>query len=487
MKSRDVFLPSLSSILIAGMVAFLSCAHQSRNSEDVDVPGDEAYSENETESQPASSDEALLSDSGSANELSGDLESGESSLESGESSKEGKLQAESTEDLLVEDSQKSSPSNTDPFEAELESTDSKTSLAQSTTDNSLGSESNSSELSFEDELEKDSLDSSNKAESPASGLVDSSLNSGSSASLIQPKTDELKSNETVEPEIEPLKSEEDKTQFSNTRRNKSAGIFVAGKIPKIPARAINKKGQKLNRFYFVRKGDSPTKVSQLIYGSADKAKALIKWNGKSWTPGNIIYYVSPQNAKDPKMDSFYKENEIVAEEYAIQKGDWLSKIAAKQLGDPRSWTEIAVINGIKSPRGIEVGQKIALYPNDLTTRPQQQTIANAEPVSQSPVAVQPVQPPPAVEAPPTPVQPPETEAELPVVASPNEPIKSAPVGFNPQKFIEQNLFAALMGLAGIFLVLLLLVKKKKSKQMADSDDFDNGEEGFQPPTKLKRK
>jgi hypothetical protein len=236
----------------------------------------------------------------------------------------------------------------------------------------------------------------------------------------------------------------------------------------------------------VRKGDSPSTVSQLIYGSTNNAKALVKWNGKNWKPGSLIYYVSPQNATDPKMDSFYKENEIAAEEYAIQRGDWLSKIAAKQLGDPRSWTEIAVVNGIKSPKGLEVGQKLALYPKDLAARPQQPLIAKADPVAPPPVVAQPVQPPPVVEAPPTPVQA-EAETEAPVVAAPTEPAKSAQVGFNAQKFIEQNLFAALMGLASVFLVLLLIVKKQKSKQASSSDDFDNGEEGFQPPTKLKRK
>ena len=44
MFSRDYFIPSLSTVLVAGLVAFLSCSHQSRYSE-----LDESFSELVTE------------------------------------------------------------------------------------------------------------------------------------------------------------------------------------------------------------------------------------------------------------------------------------------------------------------------------------------------------------------------------------------------------------------------------------------------------
>ncbi|MFM8313849.1 MAG: LysM peptidoglycan-binding domain-containing protein, partial [Deltaproteobacteria bacterium] len=296
---------------------------------------------------------------------------------------------------------------------------------------------------------------------------------------IQPKTDELNAKDAISPELDSLSKETLTIDKKPLKRLHG----VTNRVPRIPAKAIKRKGAKLNRFYFVRKGDSPKKVASLIYGSPKQASKLIQWNGKNWTPGKIIYYASVQKPKDPKMDSFYKENGVAAEEYSVGSGEWLSKIAMKKLGSPKSWTEIAIINGIKKPKALEVGQKIAIYPIDLS-RTEEPALAQNETLQKTPaVEAKPIQPPPVVE-PPT-----QRVAEEPPtpIAPAKEPVKAAPTGFDAQKFIEQNAFAGLMGLAGFFLILLLIVKKRNKSRANSQDDFLEGEEGFQPPTKLKRK
>jgi len=46
--------------------------------------------------------------------------------------------------------------------------------------------------------------------------------------------------------------------------------------------------------------------------------------------------------------------------YIVKKGDTLSSIAAKQLGDASRWREIARLNNIRDPRDIRPGQRLRL-------------------------------------------------------------------------------------------------------------------------------
>ncbi len=476
MKSRDIFLPSLSGVLVAGMIAFLSCAHQNRSDED--VYNDEAsFSEADTNSDSSSSEQASNSN------------------EAGDSSNSEPLSEQnSLEGPLADNKNTTEAEPIDSLEKELELESLSTDSKQDPLANNTQNPTTSNESSFENELESDAPSappsSSPEEGATANGAVIGSAAEGSkleseleSVEPIQPKTDELAAKDTITPEMEPLSQE---TLNLEKRPAKRSGYVASNKVPKIPAKAITRKGVKLNRFYFVRNGDTPQNVSSLIYGSPEKAKQLTRWNGKNWGPGKILYYASAKNPKDSKMDSFYKENDIVAEEYLVTQGDWLSKIAQKKLGSPKSWTEIAVINGIKSPKKLEVEQKIAIYPKDLTVKPVETVIAKSEPVIQQPVETQPVQPPPVVEPPP--VQEAQIEEPPPIaVESKKESVKSSPVGFDIQKIIEQNMFAGLMGLAGFLLLILLVVKKRRKAKDFSNEGFEESEDGFQPPTKLKRK
>lgn len=46
--------------------------------------------------------------------------------------------------------------------------------------------------------------------------------------------------------------------------------------------------------------------------------------------------------------------------YTVKKGDTLSGIAQRELGDSKRWREIADANDIRDPRSIKVGQKLRL-------------------------------------------------------------------------------------------------------------------------------
>ena len=484
MKSRDYFLPSLSGVLVAGLILFQSCAHQNRNSEDVDVPNEDVYSESET---------------GQESQAETELSQTDTQDESVDSSKQAQSD-EGSDDLLAESENLDEKSKeTDSFEKELEADSASNEVSSQIDTKKIEAQNSTQESSLEAELESDAPTANSNAGSQdlladSSDLENETKSSQGnspevlSPSVIQPKTDELEAKDSISSQIDPIFSSPAEPKKSWSKRS-----FIAGgsRVPKIPAKAVTKRGKKLNRFYFVRKGDSPKKVSSLIYGSPAKSKSLTWWNGGAWTAGKLIYYMSPKNPSDTKMESYYKENGIIADEYEVKKGDWLSKIAKNQLGDPKSWVEIAVVNGIKSPKSLEVGQKIAIYPRNLTPQPLEPVIAQTAPETAPVVAQQqPVVPPPTVVAPPptdSGAAPTNNEATTPPETTAKEPVASQAVGFDAQKFIEQNMFAGLMGLAGLLLLLLLVVKKRRKAREASADDFDNGEEGFQPPTKLKRR
>lgn len=462
MKSRDLFLPSITGVILAGMVAFLSCAHQNRNAEDVDVPNEEVYAESDNESNITSSDEASLSNN---------------AIEPDSLAKNTTNETPSTEENELE-SELEKPSDANSLDSET------TQPLKNTQEGSLTENSTAKEPSFEDELEATSPDKTaavvtDGAEAPitTAGVIGSGSNLDSAAP-VQPKTDELDDRGTISSQLDGPSSEALNLAPPAPRRSR---FGVGHRVPKIPSKAVTRRGTKLNRFYFVRKGDSADKVSNLIYGSSKNAGNLKKWNGKNWTPGKILYYVSSKNPKDPKMDSFFKETGVTPDSYTIGEGDWLSKIANNRLGSPKSWIEIAVVNGIKNPKTLETGQKIAVYPKDLTAKPEPVMVAVAEPIVQPPVVIAAPVTPPEVTPPPV-IEPQAEEAAVAPV------VTTSPIGgFNIKKFIEQNMFAGLMGLAGFFLVLLLITKKRKKNSAMANDDFADGEDSFQPPTKLKRK
>jgi nucleoid-associated protein YgaU len=46
--------------------------------------------------------------------------------------------------------------------------------------------------------------------------------------------------------------------------------------------------------------------------------------------------------------------------YTVKRGDTLSSIAARELGNASRWREIAALNGIRDPRSIKPGQQLVM-------------------------------------------------------------------------------------------------------------------------------
>lgn len=251
---------------------------------------------------------------------------------------------------------------------------------------------------------------------------------------------------------------------SNASHKKSSKQAKALQAPRIPGRAFVKDGTNLNRFYFVRQGDNQDSVAHLIYGDTTKAQQLTAWNTEvPWKPGLLIYYASPTEAQDQKMLAFYQERNVPVEEHTVESSETLFSIAEANLGDKDSWTEIAAINGLETSGGITEGQKLALYPRDLSSF----TLDKSKMLAQAP-------PPPTTETPDAkphdasqnqvpPQIPPAPEASKPTAAP--KPTKN---GMDIGDLVQQNIFA--VGIGGVIFVLLialLAINRKKKKQQGD--------------------
>jgi len=435
MRNRDYFLPSISTLILFGMVWFLSCAHQNRFKEE-----DEAAFEPGVE-QPFVKDKDTLE--------------------------------QATEQVANQAPQ--TDSNADADFAVNSEEPRKPEISQSS----------EQRVEPQEQVAQEEAQKSPEAAEPST-----------EAPVIHAEA------ETTSPEAQA-------EEVSRPAVNKS----YTARAPKIPRKAFVRRGSKVNRFYFARKGDSPKKVSALIYSNNKFAKKLAHWNGKVWTPGQVIFYVSPTDPKDKKMTSFYQERDIQPEEYQVQAGDWLTRIAHKKLGSARSWKELAVLNGLKSPNALEAGQTLAVYPKNLfkaLQAPAEKKYAKMEeapvarPSRPEPMLAKPADPPPVFEnkipepAPaiaPAPVAPPpaavvpspEPEAEAPAEQAGNLTEQPA-AAMNWNQLVEQNSIAILIGAALIILLLALAARKKRVKARASSSsNSDSGEITEDTPSKFRRR
>lgn len=289
MLTRDRFIPSLSTVLIAGLVAFQSCSHQSRYEELEDT-----FSAMVTEEESSSSQETATV-----------AKEEQSQAENFNNNQEPQTVVAASENKVEETApeQTATVSNETHPLVEFQDTGAKLDLAEE----------------------------SNRIEQP-SGSYSMETSSPPSAAPMPMST-------PVTPQ---------RTVY---------------KTPRIPGKALKRKEGILNRFYFVRSGDTPESVSTLIYGSPEKAHQFWVSKGMKWAPGRLIYYSSPKNPGDSRMLSFYKEEGISGARVKVKRGNWLSKIAKQYLGSPKSWVEIAVMNQINDPFDLKVGQKLVLFPD----------------------------------------------------------------------------------------------------------------------------
>lgn len=258
--------------------------------------------------------------------------------------------------------------------------------------------------------------------------------------------------------------------------------WKGSRVPTIPTSAIQRKGSLLNRFYFARQGDSAESVSELIYGSSDRASDLMKWNASklAFKPGRIVYYQSASTPQDEEMKSYYQEKNITPEDYVVKKGDWLSRIAQQKYGSSDSWKEVAVINGMSSPDALNVGQKLAMYPVDLkVSHPVEEQKVVEAPKQEAPQPQQQALPDLNTQAPQANAQQMNNQTlpppSLPEGKAPsfgenmNKPKPRKNEGLDIAKLIEQNLFAVAMG--GLVLLLVVALTAVNRRRRARNEEL----------------
>lgn len=144
------------------------------------------------------------------------------------------------------------------------------------------------------------------------------------------------------------------------------------KAPELVKAPFEAEGFWMNAFYFVRsRSENWISISEKLYGRADRADMLRKWNpGKRLHIGQVVYYNSPSRPDDAETIKVFAEDfGAQLEEITVQKGDTLSKLGEARYGNIRSWKELAAMNpDIPNPDVIEVGQKIRLQPKDVDTK-----------------------------------------------------------------------------------------------------------------------
>jgi hypothetical protein len=431
MRNRDIYFPFVSTAVLFAMLAFLSCAHKARVQADSETTPESSVAENSAE-QPAGE---ATADNANANndDLSKLAENG-----SAEPTPEQTAQAaEQTPESSQIDNMSASTSAEPTTDPQAIATNPQDSLAT----NDLGS-----------------LDTATTEITPESPAATTPTETPQAAT------------ETPAP----LPVAEAPKEWKKSL------------IPTVPTTAVQKKGSNLNRFYFARSGDTAESVSELLYGNADKARDLKKWNPSklAFKPGRIVYYQSSQNPTDNEMRSFYQENSVQSEDYIVKKGDWLSKISHNKYGSPDSWKEIAVINGMDSPDSLNVGQRIALYPTNLKSNlgTQQPPVAENKIEPKQDLAMN--APAPEVNTPAANTQnslPPanslDAPAQLPQGQAPTFGEKEKPTpkakksleGLDIAKLVEQNLFAVAMG--GLILLLMIALMAVNKRKKSKSEDF----------------
>jgi hypothetical protein len=144
---------------------------------------------------------------------------------------------------------------------------------------------------------------------------------------------------------------------------------LAEETPKEVSQTVVRDGSTLNRYYYMRSGDTAETLSTLFYDNNDRAAELVEWNGpvSSWAPGKVIYYRSAKQADDTRLVSYYMEAGVEAEEVTMLPGDTLRTIASQRYGSQDSWREIAALNGIRNEADALAGGKLKMYPPALAT------------------------------------------------------------------------------------------------------------------------
>ncbi len=114
------------------------------------------------------------------------------------------------------------------------------------------------------------------------------------------------------------------------------------------------------KLYIVQPGDTLGSIASVVYGSSKEWKSLAELNNKTSKsrifPGDMIKYAS--NEKSAAFEARW--NAIPKNSVTVAKGDTLSKIAAKVMGQDSYWKVIWRLNQetLTNPNKIVVGQSL---------------------------------------------------------------------------------------------------------------------------------
>lgn len=157
-------------------------------------------------------------------------------------------------------------------------------------------------------------------------------------------------------------------------------------LQKIKEAPFEQGGTMLNRVYLTRPNDTVKSISEKIYGKADHAKDLRKWNpGLKAAPrvGTKVYYSSPQNPQDTsRMLTFYEDVGVPPQVYMTKDGDNIRAVSKELLGHPDSWKEVWSTNPAVESKGVvAAGLELKYWPDGVATPPggPANTMAGAEP------------------------------------------------------------------------------------------------------------
>ncbi len=259
---------------------------------------------------------------------------------------------------------------------------------------------------------------------------------------------------TTEPTLASVPTtEETKSEVSSEPKpTKSVKSATSKKVAQIPEEPIWKKGLVLNRYYFLRQGDTAESLSKTIYGSADRAKDIQDWNHGAWYAGKVVMFESPSQKDDDEMKSLFEEKSVSANEYTVKSGDSLSKIAEKSYGSSKSWVEIAAHNKLSNPNSLSVGNKLMLFPSQL---PESKPLAAAKTEEAPKVEVPEVKSapqPPVSQIQPEKAQSPQAVAAPVKTVDKEEQLASAEVGGFIENYFSYLLIGLLIAVGAFFLL-----------------------------------
>lgn len=118
--------------------------------------------------------------------------------------------------------------------------------------------------------------------------------------------------------------------------------------------------------YTVKKGDTLSGIASKFYGDASQWQKIATANGiknpNALQIGQVLVIpgVTGSTPSAPPSGNTESKPAPQAATYTVKKGDTLSGIAAKLLGDASKWTLIAQANGIKDPSKLQVGQVLKI-------------------------------------------------------------------------------------------------------------------------------